>query len=109
MKNENLLSLVARLKGCPSRAAGVSHELFLECWNELQREDVSHLRKPTVPVMAALILNNEDDAFGQLLNDAERMQLRALIKLALDRYEQQINPPNKLGKLLAGAITKEQI
>ena len=57
-------------------------------------------------VMAALILNNEDDAFGQLLNDAERGQLQSFVNLALDRYEQQTNPPNKLGRLLAGCIKK---
>ena len=107
MSTKSLLSLVARLQDCPAHETTVSRERFLECWDDLQREDVSPLLAPTLPVMAALILNSEDDAFGQLLNDAERGQLQSLVKLALDRYEQQTNPPNKLGRLLAGSIKKE--
>ena len=66
------------------------------------REDVTPFLKPTVPVMAALVLH--DDRFRSLLNPSEQEQLHALIQLALDRYEQQTNPPNKLGKLIAGLI-----
>ena len=109
-----LLPLVTQLKNCSTHATTVSRELFLECWGELQREDVTAYIKPTVPVMAALILNNEDDAFGQLLQSEERAQLRALVQRTLDRYEQQTHPPNKLGRLLFGhcvaaTIRKESI
>jgi hypothetical protein len=45
-----------------------------------------------------------DDRFTQLLNSSEQSQLKALVQMALDRYEQQTNPPNKLGKLIAGLI-----
>jgi hypothetical protein len=103
--NNNLLPLVTKLKCCASHEEGISRELFLESWDELQREGVTHLSKPTAPVMAALVLN--DDRFAQLLNQAERDQLVSLVNLAIDRYQQRANPPNKLGKLIAGCIKKE--
>ncbi len=95
-------AILATLKACPSHHASVSRERFLEGWAELCREDVTPFLKPTVPVMAALVLH--DDRFRSLLNPSEQEQLHALIQLALDRYEQQTNPPNKLGKLIAGLI-----
>ena len=95
-------AIVATLRARPSHHASVSRERFLEGWAELCREDVTPFIKPTVPVMAALLLH--DDRFTQLLNEAEQLKLRALVQLALDRYEQQTNPPNKLGKLIAGLI-----
>ena len=104
--NQDLKShLMARLKACPAYEPSVSREKFLECWAELCHEDVTPFIKPSVSVMAALLLH--DDHFAELLNGAEQLQLRALIRLALDRYEQQTNPPNKLGKLIAGTIKKE--
>ena len=107
MSNKILLPLVATLKQCPAHTSTVSREIFLECWDELQREGVTHLLAPTLPVMAALLLH--DDIFEQLLNEAERTQLKTLVQLALDRYEQQTNPPNKLGKLMAAGLKKESI
>jgi hypothetical protein len=95
-------AIVATLKACSSHHASVSRERFIEGWAELQREDVTPFIKPTVPVMAALVLH--DDRFRSLLNPSEQEQLHALIQLAQDRYEQQTNPPNKLGKLIAGLI-----
>jgi hypothetical protein len=102
MNNETLLPLLARLKACPAHNTFVSRELFLECWEALRREDVTPLRKPTVAIMGALLLHDH-----RLLNATEQEQLHALVNLALDRYEQQTNPPNKLGKLIAGIIKKE--
>jgi hypothetical protein len=98
-------AIVATLRNCTSHHASVSRERFIEGWAELCREDVTPFIKPTVPVMAALLLH--DDRFTQLLNEAEQLKLKALVQLALDRYEQQTNPPNKLGRLLTGLI-KEQ-
>jgi len=100
--NNKSPAIVATLKACPSHHASVSRERFIEGWAELQREDVTPFIKPTVPVMAALLLH--DDRFTQLLNEAEQLKLKALVQLALDRYEQQTHPPNKLGKLIAGLI-----
>ena len=99
-------SIMARLRACPAHETFVSRELFLEVWGELTREGVTHLIKPTFPVMAALVLH--DERFEALLNEAEQEQLRSLVQLALDRYEEQTHPPNKLGRLLVG-LTKEQI
>jgi hypothetical protein len=98
-------AIVATLKACPSHHASVSRERFIEGWTALCRVDVTPFIKPTVPVMAALVLH--DDRFASLLNSTEQEQLHALIQLALDRYEQQTNPTNKFGKLIAGLI-KEQ-
>jgi hypothetical protein len=107
MKNETLLHLMAKLKACPAHDTSLSRELFLESWDELRREDVTAFTKPTDPVMAALVLH--DERFAQLLNEAEQAQLRSLVDLAVDRYEQRTNPPNKLGKLIAGSIKKEPV
>ena len=95
-------AIVATIRACPAQHASVSRERFQEGWAELCREDVTPLLKPTIPIMAALLLH--DDRFASLLNSSERDQLDALIQLALDRYEQQTNPPNKLGRLLTGII-----
>ena len=102
-----LLTLVQTLRACPTHEAKVSREIFLECWAVLQREDVTPLTKPTMPIMAALLLN--DDRFRGLLDQEENLQLLAIVQLAQDRYEQQTHPPNKFGKLLAGSITKDDI
>ena len=99
-----LQPLVARLKACPAQASTLSREVFIARWDELCREDVTPFSNPTIPVLAALILT--DERFAALLNEPDRAQLRSLVRLALDRYEQQTNPPNKLGKLLADIIQK---
>jgi hypothetical protein len=87
-----------RLKACPAQDVGVSRELFLKSWEELK------VNEPILPVMAALVLH--DDTFERLLLPLERSQLRASVNLALERYNQKINPPNKLGRLLVGIIKK---
>ena len=102
MKTNRLLTLVQTLRACPTHEASVSREMFLDCWDELQHEEVAHLTKPTMPIMAALLLN--DDRFRGLLHEEENLQLLAIVQLAQDRYEQQTNPPNKFGKLIAGLI-----
>lgn len=105
MNTKSLIPLVARLKACPAHNTGVSRELFIESWDALRREDVAPLRKPTAAIMGALLLH--DHRFARLLNVTEQERLRTLVNAALDRYEQQTNPPNKLGKLIAGIINKE--
>jgi hypothetical protein len=107
MNTSSLQSLVTALKQCPSHEASVSREMFLESWDDLRREEIDHLINPTLPIMAALVLS--DDRFKQLLDGAENTQLAELARIALARYDQQTNPPNKLGKLMAGIIKKESI
>lgn len=97
-----LLTLVQTLRTCPTHAVTVSPELASRVWSGLIRLEIT--AKPSLPVMAALVL--DDFRFAGLLEAAENQQLQALVRLALDRYEQQTNPPNKFGKLLAGNITK---
>ena len=100
-------SILAVLKSCPTHHASVTREQFLAGWAELQAERINRQpsHQPTLPIMAALLLH--DDRFMPLLNDTELSQLQALVQLALDRYEQQTNPPNKLGRLLTG-LTKQE-
>jgi len=106
MSNKILLPLVAALKQCPTHNSNISREMFIEVWDQLVREDVTPFTKPALPVMAALLLH--DDDFARLLNEAENLQLTALVQLAQDRFEQQTNPPNKFGKLIAGCIIKKE-
>jgi len=98
-------SIMAALRACPAHEAFVTRELFLECWNELIREEVTPFTQPTLPVMAALVL--QDDRFEALLTDAEQESFRLLVQLALDRYTEQTQPPNKLGRILSGLTQKE--
>jgi len=99
------LPLVAQLRRCPTHAATVSREQFIAAWQELQRVDVTPFLQPTVPILAALLLS--DDRFTGLLDESESAQLNDLVELALNRYDQQTNPPNKLGRILSGLIRKE--
>jgi hypothetical protein len=105
MKNETLQPLVTKLKACPSHDESFTREIFLEGWEVLRCEDVSAFVNPTAPVMAALVVS--DDRFKQLLNETEQSQLDSLVNLAVERYARKTNPPNKLGKLIAGIIKKE--
>jgi hypothetical protein len=107
MKNEPLLALVTKLKACPAHDRSITREMFLECWNEIKNEDVTPFNKPTVTVMAALVMGS--DMFAALLDEAERMQMQSLVNFAIDRYDQKTNPPNKLGKIIAGIIKKDSI
>ena len=105
MSKNTLLTLVTRLKECPAQESDITRDRLLAIWAELQREDASRLPYPTAAVIAAVMLH--DSRFARLLDKTEAAQLQALIQLASDRYEQAINPPNKLGRLLAGIIIKE--
>ncbi len=78
----------------------------MNAWDELRREDVTAYVNPTAPVMAAMLLS--DDRFKMLLNETEHSHLLALVNLAVDRYAHTTSPPNKLGKLIAGIITKKE-
>jgi hypothetical protein len=106
MKDKPLLPLITKLKTCPSHDRPVSRESFIECWDVLKREEVEHLAAPTKPIMAALILN--DSRFSQLLDEPQNTQLTELVEIAIEKYREQTNPPNKLGRLIAGIINKEE-
>jgi hypothetical protein len=61
----------------------------------------------TPAVLVGVILYDQE-IFARLLNEAERAQLVALGKTALERYQQRNNPPNKLGRTIAATL-KESI
>ena len=101
-----LLQLVAKLKACPAQNNSISEKLLHETWACFQRSDFEHGDEITPAVIAGLILYDES-RFAQLLNEAERAQMIALAKVALERYQQKTNPPNKLGKILAASLKEK--
>jgi hypothetical protein len=95
-----LLPLVEKLKACPAHDKSLSQEMLHRAWERCrawQPED-----EVTPAVMAGVIL--QDEPFARLLNEAERTQMAALARVALERYQQRNNPPNKLGKIIAAAL-----
>ena len=81
--------------------------MLLETWKSFGATDLERGDQITPAVVVGLILYDQE-TFGCLLDETERAQLVALGKVALERYQQKTNPPNKLGKTLAASL-KEQI
>lgn len=98
-----LLPLVAKLRACPVLDNSITEKMLVETWNAFKQINPEHGDEITPAVMAGLVLSDEED-FAQLLNEAERSQLVAMGRLALERYQQKTQPPNKLGKILAAAL-----
>src|SRR5262245_23801034 len=98
-RTNGLRPLVAKLKACPSPGHCFSQKLLVETWGCLKRTDLQHGDELTSSIMAGLVLYDEVQ-FAQLLNAAERAQLTALAKAALERFQEKSNPPNKLGKTI---------
>jgi hypothetical protein len=101
-KQKRLLPLVAQLGCCTARDGIAIREAVSEAWEVLRRESFSPMSKPSSAVMAAVVINSK--LIGRLLTNAERVDLLKLADLALERYEQQTNPPNKLGNLIASIV-----
>lgn len=97
-----LLPLVAKLKACPAHDNSLSGELLSKTWERFKQRAWEPDDEVTSAVMAGVILY--DESFAQLLNEAERSQMAALARVALERYQQKTNPPNKLGKIIAAAL-----
>jgi hypothetical protein len=97
-----LLSLVTGLAAAPSRENRLCRPALLDAWDKLRQESLRHRAAPTPQLMAGLLLDSPE--FGHLLDEAERSQLQALVRRAIDRYEAITHPPNKLGNTLAGII-----
>ena len=106
MKSENLLPLVNRLQACPAQSTDFSEKSLRETWKFFRQINLEHGEELTPPMVAALILY-DGEQFAELLNEKETSQLFVLAKTAFDRYQQITNPPNKLGKLIAGILKKE--
>jgi hypothetical protein len=96
-----LLPLVTKLKSCSTQHNGFSKELVRGAWEGF-KDAWRPGSKVTPAVIAALVIHN--GTFGLLLDEAENAQILALSKLALERFEQKSNPPNKLGKALAAIL-----
>ena len=95
-----LLPLVEKLRACPAHDNSFSGERFRQTWERFKQLDAG--TEPTPAIVAGLILY--DEQFAQLLNEAERAQMTALARLAWERYHEQTNPPNRLGKIIAAAV-----
>jgi hypothetical protein len=106
MKNKTLLALVEELKSCPAQETGISEKALLETWKCFSQIDLEQGDELTPAIVAGLILYDAEQ-FGGLLGESERSQMDASAKAALERYKKLTNPPNKLGKLIAGIIKKE--
>lgn len=102
-----LLPLVQQLKACPSRRDGVTVKRLNETWACFRTIAPEQGDTITPAVLVGLILY-DPEMFASLLNTAEHAQLLVLGKTALEHYEQQLHPPNHLGKIIAEAL-KEQI
>lgn len=100
-KENPLLPLVTKLTACPAQDNSFSKELLRDAWERFQQGWRPGI-KLSPAVIAALVVY--DSTFALLLNDVERAQMRVLSELALDRFEQKSNPPNKLGKSLAAIL-----
>lgn len=102
-----LLPLVAKLKACSSCDSTFSEKMLTETWACFRQLSPEHGDQITPAVMAGLILYDEEQ-FAQLLNEAERSQMIALARVALERYQQKTNPPNKLGKSIAASLKESK-
>ena len=98
-----LRGLVQRLQACPTLDTNLNPKLLAETWSAMRRLDPEHGDDVTPALLAALILF-DDESFGSLLSDTERLQLAALARTALDRYQLKINPTNQPGKLMAVSL-----
>jgi len=96
-----LLPLAVQLKACPTDNNRFSIELVRDAW-EVFRDAWRPGSNLTQAVIAALVIHNRN--FALLLDEAENAQILALSKLALERFEQKSNLPNKLGKALAAIL-----
>ena len=98
-----LLPLVVALKACPEQDNRFSQKKLIEVWGCFRQVAPEQGDEITPAVMAGLILFDEKQ-FAPLLSEAKRAQLAALGKAALERYQDKIHPPNKLGRTIASAI-----
>jgi len=103
----NLLPLVTRLKACPAQDDRITTKRLLETWDSFKQIAPDQGDTISSAMMAGLILY-DPETFASLLTAAEQEQLITLGLIALERYQNRTNPPNKLGKLIAAAI-KETI
>jgi len=101
-KSNTLRRLFTQLKECPSGYNRFAGEMPRQTWERFKQVAWEPEDELTPAVMAGLILY--DETFAQLLNEAERSQMLALAGNALERYRQETNPPNQLGKIIAASL-----
>jgi hypothetical protein len=94
-----LLPLVTQLKACSARETKFSSDLLNEHWEKLSEQPIKN-NKPTLPIMAALVLDSE---FSDLLTHQEFSQMLGLAKLAMERFEEK-NKTTKVGRILFDVI-----
>jgi hypothetical protein len=98
-----LLPLATRLKACPTQDNRITPKLLVELWGCFKTINLEQGDTVTPAVLVGVILY-DPGTLAPLLNRAEHAQLQALGQQALERYQQQIHPPNQLGKTIAAAL-----
>src|SRR4051812_46242439 len=98
-KQGRLLPLIGELRSCGTRNGEAMRQTVTEAWEALRRDPISESNPASRAVLAAVVIHSKVAA--QVLTVEEHEQLLKLADLALDRYQQRISPPNKLGKLIA--------
>jgi hypothetical protein len=98
-----LLPLVQRLKNCPTQDDRINAKGLVASWNSL-KIITPELGDTITPALLVGVILYDLEGFGPLLLHAEREQLIQLGQLALRRYQERTNPPNKPGKLIAAAL-----
>src|SRR5262245_2814535 len=104
-KSNALLPLVTKLKAAPSRDGTFSEKMLFATWQCFRQTVLEQRDQLTPAIMSGLVLY--DEKFAQLLNEAERSRMVSLARLALERYQQETNPPNKLGKIIAASLKEK--
>lgn len=98
-----LQPLVTKLKACPTCDDRVTAKRLLASWARFKTLAPEHGDTVTPALLVGVILY-DPETFAPLLTGAEHAQLAALGKVALERYLQLTNPPDKLGKTLFAAL-----
>lgn len=98
-----LLPLVQRLKNCPTQDDRINAKRLVETWNSC-KTTAPELGDTITPALVVGVILYDLEGFGSLMPHAEREQLIQLGQLALRRYQERTNPPNKPGKLIAAAL-----
>jgi hypothetical protein len=97
-----LAVLVGKLKAASSNHGKIVQDQASEKWDLLRKDSLKQAGAPSKAAIAALCVMNPREP--KLLSTEEAQQLQALINVAVNRYEQLVNPPNKVGNLIAGVM-----
>lgn len=99
--------LVQNLKCCPTAEATITPKLVNEIWDCLRDLKPKQGDEVTPAMLVALILHDEE-AFAELLTEAQLDQLHIVAGQAMQNYELVIKPKNQVGQLLTTTIKESE-